>query len=192
VEAIFPYVTPVIRAMLEVQLNSGLRPGEVCRMTTGQIDMTGDQWVYKPAQHKTKHLGKTRVVPLGPKAMEVLKPWLKDDPDAILFRPQESYEMSHEATKRGNRDRKVTRKPRRFRAAYTKGTYATAVVRGCERAGVPIFRPNRIRHTYATKVREVLGVEAAQVMLGHSRADVTQIYADKNLNLAKEVARKIG
>jgi integrase len=35
-------------------------------------------------------------------------------------------------------------------------------------------------------------LEAAQVLLGHSRADVTQIYAERNTELASRVAAKIG
>ena len=36
------------------------------------------------------------------------------------------------------------------------------------------WHPNQLRHSYATKVRREHGLEAAQVLLGHSRADVTQ------------------
>jgi hypothetical protein len=35
-------------------------------------------------------------------------------------------------------------------------------------------------------------LEAAQVTLGHAAADVTQVYAERDLTLAVEVARKIG
>jgi integrase len=66
------------------------------------------------------------------------------------------------------------------------------VAEACEKAGVPVFRCNRIRHTYATKVRREHGLEAAQVLLGHSQADVTQIYAERDLAKAIEVAKKIG
>jgi integrase len=54
--------------------------------------------------------------------------------------------------------------------------------------------PNQLRHTFATKVRKMPGggLEAAQVLLGHSRADVTQIYAERNEELAATVAAKIG
>ena len=44
----------------------------------------------------------------------------------------------------------------------------------------------------ATRVRKEFGLEAAQVLLGHSRADVTQVYAERNEALAVEVAAKIG
>jgi hypothetical protein len=35
-------------------------------------------------------------------------------------------------------------------------------------------------------------LEAAQVALGHSQANVTQLYAERNLRLAVEVAQAIG
>ena len=54
------------------------------------------------------------------------------------------------------------------------------------------WHPNRLRHGYATKVRKQHGLEAAQVLLGHSRADVTQVYAERNEELAATVAAKIG
>jgi integrase len=54
------------------------------------------------------------------------------------------------------------------------------------------WHPNQLRHTFATSVRKQHGLEAAQVLLGHSRVDVTQIYAEKNEELATAVAAKIG
>jgi integrase len=181
--AVLPHVPPTIAAMLMIQFFSGMRPGEVCRMTGGEIDRSGDIWIYRPARHKTAHLGKARAVPLGPQAQAVLSPWLRpDSPDLPLFRPETGY-----TSDRGRRPGR-----RHFRPTYTKNTYAQAVVRGCKRAGVPIFRPNRVRHASATRIRKMFGLEAAQVALGHSRADVTQIYAEKNLELAIKVAREQG
>ena len=75
---------------------------------------------------------------------------------------------------------------------YNKNSYAQAIERGCLRAKVPVFTPNQIRHTFATKVRRDHGLEAAQVLFGHSKADVTQVYAERNRALATEVARQIG
>jgi site-specific recombinase XerC len=54
------------------------------------------------------------------------------------------------------------------------------------------WAPNRLRHTFGTRVRKEHGLEAAQVSLGHSKADVTQIYAERNEALAASVAAKIG
>jgi len=67
-----------------------------------------------------------------------------------------------------------------------------------ERAEVKAWRkahrwhPNQLRHTFATRVRKEHGLEAAQVLLGHAKADVTQIYAERNELLAVDVAAKIG
>jgi integrase len=54
------------------------------------------------------------------------------------------------------------------------------------------WHPNQLRHSFATRVRKEYGLEAAQVMLGHAKADVTQIYAERNGQLAATVATKIG
>jgi integrase len=54
------------------------------------------------------------------------------------------------------------------------------------------WHPNQLRHSFATKVRKQHGLEAAQVLLGHTRADVTQVYAERNEELAVMVAAKIG
>jgi integrase len=57
---------------------------------------------------------------------------------------------------------------------------------------IPHWHPNQLRHAHATAVRKRFGLEAAQVALGHERADVTQVYAEKNLALAAQVAAEIG
>jgi integrase len=75
---------------------------------------------------------------------------------------------------------------------YNPHAYATAVRRACERAGIPPWHPNQVRHTYATAVRCQYGLEAAQVLLGDARADVTQVYAERNEELATMVAATIG
>lgn len=54
------------------------------------------------------------------------------------------------------------------------------------------WSPNRLRHTAATEIRRRFGLEAAQIVLGHSKADVTQIYAERDLAKGIEVARQIG
>jgi integrase len=52
--------------------------------------------------------------------------------------------------------------------------------------------PYQIRHTFATSVRKEHGLEAAQVLLGHERADVTQTYALRNEALAAKIAAEVG
>jgi integrase len=200
IEAILPHVSPTIRAMIELQRLTGMRPGEVWRITTGQIDRTVDPWIYQPTQHKTVDRGKDRAIPIGPRAQQVLAAWLKADPDKILFSPIEAMGdhwrelRARRKTKvqPSQRDRRVKNPKRKRHDTYNRFSYGNAIERGCLRAGIPVFTANQIRHTYATRVRREFGLEAAQVLLGHSKADVTQIYAEKNAALARDVAAQIG
>lgn len=54
------------------------------------------------------------------------------------------------------------------------------------------WSPNQLRHARATDIRKQFGLEAAQVILGHAAADVTQVYAERDADKAREVARAIG
>jgi integrase len=54
------------------------------------------------------------------------------------------------------------------------------------------WHPNQLRHAFATRVRKAHGLEAAQVLLGHTRADVTQVYAERNEGLAATIAASVG
>jgi site-specific recombinase XerC len=49
-----------------------------------------------------------------------------------------------------------------------------------------------LRHSRATEIRQRFGLDAAQAVLNHSELSVTQVYAEKNFNLAREVMREIG
>jgi integrase len=40
--------------MVRLQLEIGMRPGEVCAMRAIDIDMTGPVWLYRPGRHKTE------------------------------------------------------------------------------------------------------------------------------------------
>ncbi len=53
------------------------------------------------------------------------------------------------------------------------------------------WHPHQLRHNYATNVRREFGLEAAQVLLGHTKADVTQIYAERDMTRAATVAVKL-
>jgi integrase len=76
--------------------------------------------------------------------------------------------------------------------AYTPNSYARAIRIAAKKAGAAHWAPNQLRHLFASEVRRDHGLEAAQVLLGHSRADVTQVYAERNFGLAAAVALKVG
>ncbi len=75
---------------------------------------------------------------------------------------------------------------------YTRNAYRVAVQRGCAKAGVAPWTPLQLRHTAATSIRARFGLEAAQVVLGHAKADVTEVYAEKDASLARKVASEVG
>jgi len=114
-----------------------------------------------------------------------------------------------------NRKRKPKQKPGE---RYTTTSYRRAIHRACDKAfphpqlgyamkssfsddqkaelrkWQPQYRwsPNQLRHTAATEIRREFGLEAAQVILGHSQANVTQVYAERDMAKGLEVARRIG
>src|SRR5688572_410222 len=90
IDAVLPHVSKQVAAMINLQLLTGARPGEVCAMRGCDIDTTGRLWVYVPASHKTEHHGHERHVYLGPKAQEVVKPFLQPNLQAFLFSPADA------------------------------------------------------------------------------------------------------
>jgi integrase len=198
--AVLPAATRPVAAMLELQLLTGARPGEMRVMRACDIDTTGEVWLYRPAHHKTQHKGKERVIAIGPRGQEIIKQFLKLDLQAYLFSPRDA--IAHfRAKQRANRktavqpsqlDRKKSKPRKQPKECYTMNTYATAVAKACIKANVPHFHPHQIRHTHATLVRRQFGLEAAQVALGHSQAQITEVYAERDFALAAKVAKQIG
>jgi integrase len=76
--------------------------------------------------------------------------------------------------------------------SYSVDSYRRAIARACQRAGVEQWSPHQLRHSAATEIRKVFGLEAAQIILGHSQADVTQVYAERDFTRGVEVAKRIG
>lgn len=203
VAAVLPYLTPTVRAMVEVQLYTGMRPNEVIQLRPCDIDTTGTVWQYRPQRHKTQHRGRLRIVAIGPKAQAVLQPFMARDPEQRCFLPAESvaqYRARRSANRVtplscGNRPGSVRLKKHPGRPAgevFTSDSYRRAIHRACDRAGIERWSPNRLRHAAATKIRSEFGLEAARVILGHSSAVTTEIYAERDLAAASEVIAKLG
>jgi site-specific recombinase XerD len=54
------------------------------------------------------------------------------------------------------------------------------------------WHPNQLRHTAATRIRASYGIELARIILGHSSAVTSEIYAEIDREKAKEVMGKLG
>jgi len=135
--------------LMQLQLLTATRPGELLGLTTGQIDRSGAVWTARLSSHKTEHFGKTRVLAFGTRAQTILRPYLQpDQPDQRLF-------------------------------AIRRDTYASIIRRACDRAGVPRFVPNELRNTAGTQIMESHGFEAARAMLGQSHPSMTLHYTSE-------------
>ncbi|MBI3839787.1 MAG: site-specific integrase [Planctomycetia bacterium] len=213
VDAVLPYVSPQVGAMIELQRASGMRSGEVCSMRGCDINTSGKVWVYTVGQHKTAWHGHQRQVFLGPRAQQILRPFLKADLQAPLFSPRESLLRIHEARHArrvtplawGNRPgSNRVRKPKKAAGdAYTAHSYQRAVTYGIQAANrarlaeakaelIPHWHPHQLRHNYATRVRREHGLETARILLGHRSVVVSELYAEVDNTKAVLVAAKIG
>jgi site-specific recombinase XerD len=75
---------------------------------------------------------------------------------------------------------------------WTPNGYYQAVRAACDRAGCPRWTPNQLRHLYATNMRKSVGLDRAATMLGHSKVETTQIYAEIKLQELIETAANHG
>ena len=162
VDATTPFLNRHVRGLVLFQRFTGCRPGEACAVRRCDLDTSGAVWLYKPPHHKTRHRG--RAEPEG-------RPEAPARGTVQRGRLRLRDSQGHRAGER-------SRQPQpRLRAGAGTGAAVGA---------------NRIRHTFATMVRKGHGLEAAQVLLGHARADTTQIYGERDESLAVSVAGKIG
>lgn len=200
VEATLLELPDVIADMVRVQLLTGMRPGEVCALRPCDIDRSGDVWLYTPAHHKTEHHGHSRVVAIGPKTQAVLLRYLARAAGAYCFTPRDSEAKrlskreAARVTPKSCGNRRGTNCSGTFKAGDVYGVkeYARAIKRAAERAEVEHWTPHRLRHSKATEIRKMFGLDAAQAVLGHRGAKVTEVYAELDIAKASEVAKKIG
>jgi integrase len=191
-------VAAQVWSMILIQWHSGMRPGEVVQIRPCDIDMSGDVWFYRPQEHKTKHRGHERVIGLGKTCQSILQPWLDRPPSSYCFSPAEAEE-----TRRSNMTRKTKVQPSQICRKkenpkkkpgdrYTQQSYAKAIALGCRKAGIERWGPNRIRHSFATRVRQQFGLDAAQVALGHKHAKITEVYAERTTGDIEKIAKELG
>lgn len=202
VDKTLEYLAEIPADMVRLQRLTGCRPDEVCRMKPIDIDRRGEIWIYRPEAHKTQHRGRERLILIGPKGQALLAPYLLRGAESYCFCPQEAEEQFRRqrtlsrTTPQSSGNRPGTnrrRKPqRRPSERYQTASYRRAIHRACDRAKVDRWGPNRLRHAAATEIRSKYGLEAAQVVLGHSQADVTQVYAERDLRLAERIAKEVG
>jgi len=206
-----PFLTPIVRTMVQIQRLTGMRPSELFAMTPSSIDRTRGNglWYYVLPKHKTvAHVGK-KEIPLGEAVQKLFLPYLDGKADAeIIFSPQTAV-LERNALKRANRKTALTpsqitrdavreKKPRRYNETYNKDSYRTAIQRAVCRANKTLppeeqigqWNPYMLRRSAGTAVEIAEGLDKSQAMLGHRSPNPTRRYAKGQLKIAEEVARK--
>jgi integrase/recombinase XerC len=143
------------RAMFELLYSSGLRVGELVALDVGdgRLDLSQGEVTV------TGKGAKTRTVPVGARAREALRAWLKTR--ATLARPQEK------ALFVGSRGKRIS-----------AAVVAARLKQWARRAGSPErVHPHMLRHSFATHVlQSSQDLRAVQEMLGHASISTTQVY----------------
>jgi integrase len=201
IDAVKAQVSRQVWAMIQLQLVTGMRPGEVRTVRVCDINMSGDAWEYRPAEHKTEHHGRQRVIFIGPKGQEIIQPFLKADRTRHLFSPAEARE-EFDAERRQNRQSPMTpsqrqRKPKQSPVkkpgtCYSVTSYARAIRNACITTDVAVWTPNRLRHNSATNLRQQFDIETVRTILGHASGFTTEIYAELDQDKARSVIAAIG
>lgn len=200
-EATIAHLPKVVADMARLHRLTGARPSELCSMRPADIDRSdAEVWEYRPVHHKTAWRGEERVIHIGPKAQAILEPYLKRPADVFCFSPRESEDARHEEQRASRkspvqpsqRNRRKKNPKRPAGDCYTRDSYRRAIQRAAEAAGVHKWFPNQLRHSAGTEIRKLFGIEASQTRLGHKSLDVTQVYAERNLKLSRDVAHQIG
>jgi integrase len=206
VEATLPHLPRPVVAMVEVMRYSNCRAEDVVIMRGCDLTMRGEIWEYRPASHKNQWREESspihrRIVCLGRRCQEIIRPFLQSDLQVYLFTPraaQEEHRRQRAARRKTRRTpselrRQQKAKPERVPGdRYSVNTFQQAVRRACRKVGIPAWTVLQVRHTRATEVREQYGVEGAQASLGNARVETAQIYAERNEGLARKIAREIG
>ena len=208
VAAVLPYLTPTVADMVRVHQLTGVRSDTICCLRPVDVDRLGPIWIYRPHRHKTQHHGHDLIVPLGPKAQAILLPYMDRPEESYCFSPAESMEKLRSGQRRHAKTQQTSKPVKAPGACYTSQSYWRAIARAIDRVNaaeakqaaqegrspviVPHWHPHQLRHALATEVRRRFGLEAAQVALGHAHANITEVYAERDLALASRIAAELG
>ena len=143
------------KAIAELLYSSGLRLSEICKLDLEDLDLKERTCVV------TGKGNKTRMVPVGTKAIQSLRDW-------IIYRNEllESKETQTNALFLNNKGSRISARSIQLRLEKL-----------CLQRGLPGINPHMLRHSFASHVLESSGdLRAVQEMLGHSDIGTTQIY----------------
>ena len=192
-----------------------MRPSEVCRMRVGEIDRSGEIWVYRPEKHKTAWMNTIKEVALGALEQSILAPRLIGKlPTDPVFSPKDTMKERYErdAAKRKTkvqpsqvkRHEKAVKHPKRCVSDFYKvESYDQNIRRTIERVNkrlpegekIPPWTPYELRHAAVTEIVETTGsLDIARAVAGQKSVTVTQRYnhADRKIAIEQAKRRSVG
>jgi integrase len=192
------HLSPQVRGLIDLQLLTGARAGELVGLRLSDLDRSSPVWVYRPKEHKNAHRGLNRTIYLGPRCQRIISIFTTETraADAPIFSPREgnAFLKSRGAAdgRRPNQRPNPRNSDRTIGNHYTTESYRRAIHRGCSRVGVPIWGPHRLRHNTATRLRRSYGIETARAVLGHRAPSTTEIYAELDHGRIQSLMAKVG
>lgn len=202
INAVLPFLSRQVADMVRLQLLTGCRPGEICQLRPCDLNRDGDVWEFVPQEFKTEHHEhRGRMIFFGPRAQAILEQWIDNRPaEAFCFSPREAEaerRMAMRAARKtpvqpSQQNRRKAKPVRPPGERYDTVSYRKAIHRACRQAKVAIWSPNQLRHARATDLRRRYGIEAPQVILGHTEISTTQIYAERNSEAARKIMSEVG
>jgi site-specific recombinase XerD len=190
------------KAILEVLFSTGMRVGELVRLTRDDVNLKRDEFAVRGKG------GKVRVVFLSPDAREWLKKYLttRSDPSPYLFIRHDRARgrgMPHRMSRRSEatgahpvlsmpEERARQPKDADDDAPLTARSVERLVQRYARAAGIvkPVH-PHTLRHSFATDLlRGGAQLREVQAMLGHASVTTTQIYTHVTEQHLREAHRK--
>lgn len=184
IDSVKAVVSELVRDLIDLQLLTACRPGELLSLKGAMIDRSGPIWTAKLEHHKCERFGKERTLYFGPRAQLILRKYLAADPQAKLFYlRRDSYSpIIKAACKKAIpypaewRDEPIREKHAKVRQWWKQHHWT----------------PHWLRHTAGTYVLNEFGAEAARTLLGHAKLDMTAHYTREATEQAKRVVAQVG
>jgi integrase len=208
VEDTLPVLPPLLADMVRLQLETGMRPGELVIMRAIDIDRAGPVWLYRPAAHKTQHHGHERVIPIGPRGQEIIKRHLQPNVAAYLFSPAASVAefRARQRSKRQSKvqpsqaDRRKGQPKKKPGDRYTTRTYGATLHQAIDRHNrkataekqIPHWHLHQLRHLRALELKRAAGLDVARAVLGQKSPVIAEHYATLDVATAAEVMGQLG
>ena len=79
-------VRPIVKDLIDLQLFTGARSGELLGLTPAMIIREKKEWRAELEDHKCAHHELSRTIVFGPKARKIIQRYLTDDPNQALFK----------------------------------------------------------------------------------------------------------